>query len=123
VTSRLGTGKSLTFFHSVDTSLRRNLILFELDTGYREGGDLYIYTLQSTYSITFDYSWIIGPVSAERNTLFKWGIFDSERGGRPFIQYDLHRLFSFNLSLTHRLNMELDIQSLFGLLCTAVLIG
>jgi hypothetical protein len=23
----------------------------------------------------------------------------------------------------HRLNMELDIQSLFGLLCTAVLIG
>jgi hypothetical protein len=24
---------------------------------------------------------------------------------------------------THRLNMELDLQSLFGLLCTAVLIG
>ncbi len=44
-------------------------------------------------------------------------------GGRPFIQYDVQRLFSFNLCLTHRLNMELDIQSLFGLLCTAVLIG
>jgi hypothetical protein len=42
-------------------------------------------------------------------------------GGRSFIQYDVQRLFSFNLSL--RLNMELDIQSLFGLLCTAVLIG
>ncbi len=27
------------------------------------------------------------------------------------------------LSLGHRLNMELDLQSLFGLLCTAVLIG
>ncbi len=27
------------------------------------------------------------------------------------------------VSLDHRLNMELDLQSLFGLLCTAVLIG
>jgi hypothetical protein len=29
----------------------------------------------------------------------------------------------FFISLQHKLNMELDLQSLFGLLCTAVLIG
>ncbi len=37
--------------------------------------------------------------------------------------YSLTMWIRNGVSWTHRLNMELDLQSLFGLLCTAVLIG
>jgi hypothetical protein len=94
VTSRLGTVKSLTFFHSVDTSLRRNLTLFELDTGYREGGDFYIYTLHIQLHLTIHGS--LDPCPRNGILYSKRGIFYSERGGRPFIHNDVQRLFSLN---------------------------
>jgi len=37
--------------------------------------------------------------------------------------YSLTMWIRNGVSWTHRLNMEVDLQSLFGLLCTAVLIG
>ena len=80
MTSRLPTGKSLTFFHSVDTSLRRNLTLFELDTGYREGGDFYIYTLHIQLHLTIHGS--LDPCPRNGILYSKRGIFYSERGGR-----------------------------------------
>jgi hypothetical protein len=39
------------------------------------------------------------------------------------LRYVVELLFVLRVCLTHRLNMELDLQILFGLLCTAVLIG
>jgi hypothetical protein len=36
---------------------------------------------------------------------------------------ETYNVRQISLDVNHRLNMELDLQSLFGLLCTAVLIG
>ncbi len=47
------------------------------------------------------------------------------RVGKPFTPWESHSCLN-NHSISpfdHKLNMELDLQSLFGLLCTAVLIG
>ncbi len=101
LTSRLPTGKSLTFFHNVDASLRRNLTVLCLnwiqDTA-RERTFTYILYI-------FNYIWLfMDHWTRVRGTEYfiqngEFLIRKEGEGGRPFIQDDVQRLFSFNLCL------------------------